>query len=71
MALSKRALKMDDAPPGSVLHRLVIQHNARVQAIWDLATKMDADLATTDYAATMEATGIRLLANGANVTVTV
>lgn len=56
MALSTTKLVRDDAPVDGVARTLLLAHNDRLLAWWNLCTKLDADdgITTTTYAATLE-----------------
>lgn len=63
MALTKQKLVRDDAPLDSVLRTLLIQHNLVVNHLRTICAKLDADAGVTDtnYAAGLDASGVRLL----------
>lgn len=63
MALTKQKLVRDDAPLNSVVRALLIQHNDVANALRAMAAKLDADAGVTDtnYAATLDASDVRLL----------
>lgn len=73
MALTKQKLVRDDAPLDSVLRTLLIQHNLVLNALRTALAKLDADAGVTDtnYAAGLDATGVRLLSDaGTNTEIT-
>lgn len=73
MALTVLTLQRNDAPPGSVLHALILQHNKMANALRATCALLDADLAVTatDYRSVLDASGVRLLGDaGTGVEIT-
>ena len=63
MALTVVAATRDDARLGSTLRTCIIQHNAFLNALRAQCVLLDADatITATNYASTLDASGVRLI----------